>query len=203
MEKNGRFKNIVLVVLLIAVLTLSIAYAVLSVSLNITSSATIKGTNSSWKVLFTSASCTASGYAETTASPTVSGTTVSGITATFKAPGDSVTCNITVANQGVIDAKLVSFAAQDSNSTITYVGTSTTKTADETLTNGKIVYSIKYASTEASGYANRAPAADDTLNASTTRDLVLTMTYPSTETSMPTNDVTVTGFKTVFDYEQN
>ena len=55
MEKNTRTKNILLVVLLVAVLTLSISYATLSQYLYINSQATIAGRSSSWDVKFTAA----------------------------------------------------------------------------------------------------------------------------------------------------
>ena len=219
MEKNTRTKNILLVVLLVAVLTLSISYAALSQTLQITSTATVAGKNSTWKVLFTAASCTPHGYAsvEHDFSPTTT-TSLSGLELTLRAPGDYVECNITVSNQGAIDAKLVSFNLQ--SGTFNYAGTlnSPTKTADEGKAVGLVQTSLVYASGDAD--AGKTPhtttgsaqeITNDDLPApvspatSVNRNLVLRFSLPSTLTTadLPSDDVVITGFETTFLYEQD
>lgn len=199
MEKNTRTKNILLVVLLIAVLTLSISYAALSQYLYINSSATVGGKSTGWNVAFTDVTCAPTGYAAVTTDFTSTATTLSGLVATLKAPGDSVVCHIDVTNGGSIDAKLSTFTLQDG--TLTYTGSGAAKTADEALINGKLVYTIVY--DDEDDDAGEVPAADDTLAVGDTRYLKLTIAYPDTETELPENDVTVSGMKTTFLYVQN
>lgn len=216
MEKNTRTKNILLVVLLVAVLTLSISYAALSQYLYINSTAVIGSQSTNWNVAFTAVSCAPTNYAEITTpfnSPSAASpaTTLSGLVATLKAPGDSVVCDITIKNQGTIDAVLSTFTLNAG--TVSYVGTAgDSKTADETLTNNKLIYSIVYAQGDTSaGLVPGAQGADDTLphpvandpTVISERHVTLTIGYPANETSMPENDVTVSGLSTTFLYIQN
>ena len=98
----------------------------------------------------------------------------------------------------VVNAKLSTYIIQDG--TLTYTGTGANKAADEALVTGKLQYSIVYGTGDAK--AGQAPAVDDTLPSGVTRDLVLTITYPISET-LPENDVTVAGLKTTFLYTQD
>lgn len=210
-EKNTRTKNILLVVLLIAVLTLSISYAALSQYLYINSSAVIGSKSTNWNVAFTDVSCEAHGYAQITTpfntpSKVAAATTLSGLVATLKAPGDSVVCDITIENQGTIDATLSTFTLNAGS--VSYTGSGTNKTADETLTRGKLIYNIVYATGDKS--AGKEPGesgADDTLprkgQTGSERHVKLTVGYPEGETSLPDNDVTVSGLSTTFLYIQN
>ena len=205
MEKNSQFKNITLGVLLVAVVTLSIAYAALSRTLTINGQATVKA-GSNWKVEFVKTAtdadaahmtCIPSGYAAVTTQPTIAATSFSGLAATFKAPGDKVTCEWDVENKGTINAYLKTFTKP---TTYSYAGSGTNKTADENAVKGKINYTLKYKDN------NTAPAANDALPKPTTsgykRTLVLVIEYDSSATTLPTNDVAVTGFTTTFLYEQ-
>ena len=204
MEKNTRTKNILLVVLLVAVLTLSISYATLSQYLYINSQATIGGKSSGWDIKFTSAECAGTGYATVTQQFSLSNATnLTGMQGTLRAPGDSIVCEITVRNNGAIDATLSSFTLQDG--TLTYTGSGQTASADATAMNGKLVYTLVYAvgDDEAGNQPDGLSATvDDDLDHGTERDLTLTITFPSSETTLPQNDVTVSGFKSTFLYVQ-
>lgn len=217
MEKNTRSKNILLAVLLIAILTLSTAYAALSQYLYINSQAVIGG-SSGWKVEFTYAHCVKATLANGTNNAVVTHdfdsavggvASLTGLNAKFQAPGDSITCDITISNNGTIPAKLSTFALQDGSTSITYTPSASGQagTDDVTLVTGKLVYSIVYgtpaAGDPATGTAGSAPAANDTLPVGANQPLVLTITYPSTETSMPSDDVTIGNLKTTFLYVQN
>lgn len=202
---NDRRKNILLAVLLVAIITLTIAYAVLSTNLYINSQAVVGGQSTNWKVKFVKTTgnnpiCTAKSgtTAVVTTDASLTDTLISGLVATFKAPGDEVTCEFAVTNAGQIPAKLSSFVLN--NGTLNYSGTGATASSDVTLVTGKITYSITYNGDAT--YSSGVPATDDTLPVGTTRPLKLTMTYPSTETSMPENDVSITGFQSVFNYVQ-
>ena len=217
MEKNTRTKNILLIVLLVAVLTLSISYALLSQTLTITSQAVVKGKNTTWNVKFTDALCTAHGYAvvNNQFSPTET-TSLSGLSMTFKAPGDYVTCAITVSNLGAIDATLADFTLQ--SGTFSYSGTGATQAADEALAANLITTSIVYATGDADAgkvpHTTTGTAQENTNDdlpapvspaTSVSRNLTLTFTLDGNKTlaNLPTNDVTITGFETTFVYNQD
>lgn len=198
MEKNGKTKNIVLAVLLVAVLTLSIAYATLSAQLNISAQATVK--NGQWNVQFqqktgdpTPAICTAtSGGSATTASivsgheGTLTSTEFSGLQVEFKVPGDKVVCTWDVANNGTIDAKLATYNAP----TVTLSGT------DASTLNGKVLTTLKV--------ANATPQVGDELPATSGNVKTVELTIqldPNLET-LPSSDVTATVGSSTFTYQQ-
>ena len=206
--KNEKSKNILLAVLLVAVVTLTIAYALLSTTLTINAQATVKGAN--WDVHFQNKSgvspvCTASsrdGAASTTASvtqpPTIDSTSFTGLEVEFRLPGDKVVCTWQVTNAGSIDAKLATFTKP---STYTYTGQasdSAVKTADEGKVSGHINYTLTID-------GNAPVAGTDVLPATSgnTKDVVLTIEFDPNATQLPTNDVIVTGFDTTLVYEQN
>lgn len=198
MQKNEKSKNVMLIVLLVSVVSLTIAYATLTQYLFINSQAIISSQSSGWDVRFTAATCHATGSASITHDFNMDATNLDGLMGRFNAPGDSIVCDIRVTNNGVINAKLSTFTIQDGN--LTYTGSGTNKTADETLVTNKLQYSIVYAT----GDVNQglAPAIDDTLPSTVSRNLVLTITYPS-NAGLPDNDVEITGFKTTFLYAQD
>lgn len=198
MQKNEKSRNIMLAVLLVSVVSLTIAYATLTQYLYINSETVVSGTSSSWDVRFTAATCQATGNAAIIHDFNMDATNLDGLISRFNAPGDTIVCNIKVTNNSVVNAKLSTFTIQDGQ--LTYTGSGATKTADETLVNGKFQYSIVYGTGDVN--EGQAPTVNDTLNSGVTRDLVLTITYPSNAT-LPENNVTVKGFKTTFLYVQD
>ena len=200
--KNDKQKNILLIVLLVGIVSMTIAYATLSQRLDIKSSAVVQSKSSSWDVHFRTVSCTATGDAEVTTplSPTASNTTeLSGLVATFKAPGDTVTCTFYVENSGEIDAEITAVQQQDATKTITYESAATDaskKAADEALVNGKINYSMSYV--EGSG-----PAVGDILASGASKQLKITLTFDSNVTELPSADVTITNFASYIIYGQH
>ena len=219
MEKNTRTKNILLVVLLIAVLTLSISYAALQQTLTINSEAVIGGKNENWNIRFTAASCSGTGYGTVEHGFNATNTTsLSGLVAKLRTPGDSVVCQLTVENLGTINADLNSFTLQQGN--LTYTGTTgDSKTSDEAAANGKVLVTLKYATGDADAgktphTKNSAQASDDTNDVIqapkqgetrvTSRNMTLTFTLDPTLTAdtMPENDVTISGYNVVFLYQQ-
>ena len=214
MEKNTRTKNILLVVLLVAVLTLSISYATLSQYLYINSQATVAGSSTSWDVKFTAASCQGTGYATVTQQFSGTNTTsLSGMQGTLRAPGDSIVCELTVSNAGAIDATLSTFTLQDGQLTYTDHdgGHDPAQSTDIAAVSGNLVYSLVYASddavTAARGLApdgaGSGTTVDDDIEHGGNRKLTLTITFPSSVTTLPVNDVTVSGFATTFLYIQD
>lgn len=198
MQKNEKSKNVMLIVLLVSVISLSIAYATLTQYLYINSQTVISGQDTGWDIKFTGVACRTTGRSSITQDFTMNATNLSGLIFRINAPGDSVICNIAVTNAGVINASLSSFTIQDG--TLTYTGSGSNKTADEALVNGKLQYSMVYADGDAD--EGEDVAAGDNLVAGTTRNVVLTITYPMSST-LPDEDVTITGLKSTFLYVQN
>lgn len=103
-----RKKNILIIALLIAVLTMSISYALLSQQLEINGSAKIN--TKEWNVKIVKVEDIATqGNAE--AGSTDHTGTVASISPVFYTEGDSVTYSVTVENQGSIDATLDSITS--------------------------------------------------------------------------------------------
>ncbi len=199
MHKSDKSKNVMLIILMASVIALSIAYATLTQYLYINSQTIITGQSTGWKVEFTAVTCRTTGTASIAQDFTMSATNLYGLRSRFDTPGDSVICDIKVSNNGAINAKLSTFTLQDG--TLTYTGSGANKTADEQLVTGKLQYSIVYGTSDVN--AGITPQPNDTLLSGETRDLVLTITYPSTETTLPDNDVTISGLKTTFLYIQD
>ena len=206
---NSKAKNIVLIILFIAVVTLTIAYAILTSHLSIESQSVVEGKSSKWDVHFiedNNLPCTAKSgtTAIVNTQPTVYSATISGLSVTLRNPGDEVSCIFNIENGGQIDAKLAGFAIQDPSTDITYTGTGSTSDVDESLvSNGLIRYSVTYYNDE--DYGNNIPDINNTLPSGKIRPIKLTIGIPSskTENDIPYNDVVIKNFKTVFDYTQD
>lgn len=101
MRKDSRnFLMVILGVLLVSIIGLSIAYALLSVTLNITGISEVAATG--WDVHFEKVSSSISGVSYSVAS---SGTSVD-FTTSLSLPGDSISLPLYVVNDGGIDAIL-------------------------------------------------------------------------------------------------
>ena len=131
MENRGT-KGLALAALIVGVVGLSIGFAAFSNTLTISSSATVTPDSSSFDVnLVAPASCTNTGTGVTSSVGTVDNSvtdksTISGVKANLKNPGDKVECTYTVSNVGQYAAYLTS------------MGFATTST-DGKVTNGKVL----------------------------------------------------------------
>lgn len=110
MEKDKKFRALAIAAICVAIVGVSVAYAALGAALDITGTATVNTANS-WSVTASDLSCEASGYASfASESGAVKEKTFTASNsaiiwnATFVAPGDSVTCELTWTNGGSIDA---------------------------------------------------------------------------------------------------
>ena len=199
MGNDNKVKNIILAVLVVGLVGMTIAYAALTQTLNISDNEVTVASN--WSVKFANGgTATASSVSgNTTASintqPTLTATTISGLRATFRKPGDKVEYEFDILNEGSIDAKLDSVvygtpSCTSSDSTVT----------SETLTAlcNKVNYSIVYTDTSTAPAVN-----DDLLNGTANkRHCKLTVELDSTVTSLPTADVTISGLTATFNYVQ-
>ena len=113
MEKNRSSKIIAVVALVIAVFGLTLGFAAFSTTLTISSSATVTPSDENFKVYFknTDGGNTVVGTATTgakAATAALDGTTATGLSADFTAPGQTVTYTFKVVNEGSYNAFLKS-----------------------------------------------------------------------------------------------
>ncbi len=108
MEKERRIKALAIVVLVIAVIGLSVAFAALSQTLTINGSAYLNATK--WGIKFENLSspikvgdATVTGEAKINESTYVE---IANMNVNLKTPGDSVTYNVDLVNEGTINAKI-------------------------------------------------------------------------------------------------
>lgn len=194
---KGKTRNILLGVLVVGLITMTIAYASLSQRLNINGSAAVNGA-SNWNVKFTEVTTgkiTKTGYAavDTTATLVQTGATqVLTPQVTFKAPGDSVTFKFNVTNDGTINAKLSSFT------TIT-IGNVTSSSSSDSSNLSTFKNQISASLTYADGTAI---AVNDTLNAGQTKNLKLVLTFSSSATTLPVGTLTIPLVQSTMVYSQ-
>ena len=188
-------KNILIAVLVVGLVSMTVAYAALTQVLNINAGAKVLNKSSSWNVHFENLSAASTtGYATI---PTGKGlvlsgtTTLTGLEVNLRAPGDSVSYTFDVKNDGTINAK-VSQVVLPTVAQATYDGA----TADITIVKSNLEYSLTHAD-------GSAITVNETLNAGTTKSLKLTISYKSSATSLPAADVTVSGLNAHIDYVQN
>lgn len=185
MDKNREVKIIAVVALLVAVVGLSVAYAALSTTLEISGSATIN--SASWDVGFVKGSHTTTGGA-TFVEPTVSSTSITGYSAKLTMPGDSVTYNFKITNQGSIPATLGTV-------NIGSISCTGTDSAEAAATCANLTYSVTYAD-------GTAIKVGDSLAVGATKDAKITITFNAGATTVPTNPVTVNGMDVTLIYNQ-
>ncbi len=196
MEKDRSFKIIALVALVIAIVGLSFGYAAWSTTLTISGSA--KVTPADWDVHFayksgSSLVPTLIGNAASTGA-TLTSTSVSGFQMTLKAPGDSVTYNWLVKNEGALDAELKTYSL-GTISCAPATG-STASQAEATAVCNDLTYSLTYAD-------GSAITVGDTLAKTTgSKELKMTLEWASSSTATPSDDITVTVSTTTMIYEQ-
>ena len=175
MRKEKGVQNIVIVVLAVAILVMSVGFALYSQNLNITGHATFE--KAKWDVHFDTGTNNAN-FNETStikaSSKTIANTSIE-YTVTLPKPGDSYSFTIPVKNFGTIDAKLTSITMS-------------------TLTEAQakfITYKLSYAGTD---YTQTTTGLSDVLAAGASKNVVVTVTYnlPANAEDLPTEqDVTV------------
>ena len=104
-QESKKFLMIVLGVLLLSVFGLSIAYAILNVTLNINGSA--KVTSADWDISIDNVSIVTEGSASVIKEPVVDGTEIKDFNVSLTKPGDAIFITFYVTNNGSIDAKFV------------------------------------------------------------------------------------------------
>ena len=196
MEKERGFKVIALVALIVAIVGLSFGYAAWSTTLTIDGAGTIDP--ETWNVKFayksgSSLTPTLTGNATSTGA-TLTSTAVSGFTATLKAPGDSVTYNWLVKNEGGLDAELKTFTL----GTLSCAPATGSTATQQEATN--VCNDLEYTITYADGTAI---SVGDTLAKSTgSKELKMTLSWKENSSVTPSDDVKVSVSTTSLIYEQ-
>ena len=185
-EKKINRKDLLIIGLIACLSFLSIAYATVSVTLNITNSLTVKAYN--WDIHFenlvhdeptgnNTAKIINNAHIETDT------TKISGLQVAFKKPGDSVSYTFDIKNAGDIDAEI--------SSVITGVPNCT----PESLICKDIEYNLKYA--DGSNIQ-----VHDKLLAGQTKKVKLTINYKLSSTYFEKNDINVSGLDSIIVYSQ-
>lgn len=195
-------KNILMALLIVGIVAMTVAYAVLTQRLNINSNAKVLKRSSSWNVHFANLSNpTTTGYARVNQGEELvldsNSTTLSGLTATLSAPGDSVSYTFDIVNSGTINAKINTDGVHlASVASATCTGNPAPTSADCTLVKNNLTYTLKYTD-------NSNITAGDKLAAGASKNVTLTITYSASATDVPSNDVTITGLDSYIDYIQD
>ena len=201
MEKERRIKGLSLVALVVAVLGLTVAFAALSTQLTIEGSASVS--KASWDVHFANLSDPTKAGATIVATEDGKGiqtdtTKIVLPTLTFTKPGDTVTYTFDVVNGGTIDAKV------DVEPTCTRTVTATATDADKNAADKKMVEDnftceLTYADGTKIGKDNELLNKDTNTN---TKQMKLTVGYPTTATEVPSNDVNISDITVTMTYVQ-
>lgn len=165
---SEKSKNILLGVLIVGLVSMTVAYAALSTSLSIRGTANVDATN--WDIHFTNVhDATTNGEGSNTLSQgsgknegsitawgsldqtqltgentTAVGTLINGLTINLKKPGDWVKVNFDIVNTGTIDAKLAQFSKS-----IVKTSPATPSTTEANDVNDGITYTVKCGETRA------------------------------------------------------
>jgi len=200
MGNNRGLKVMVVAALVISLTGIGIAFAALSQDLIIEGQAEFNP--ASWDIHFENLSLDAKvgGADEIGAAPVISADTtkITGLNALFTKPGDSISYEFDVVNDGTINAKLDSIDLAASK-VCTGDATGTNKTDDEALVCDNLVLTLEYATGGAPVVAN------DTLPhtvAASTKRMKLVITFDEDVTTLPTDRVLVTNMNIVLAYIQ-
>ena len=185
---RAKSKNTLLIILIIGLVSMTVAYAALSTTLTISSSA--KVASSSWDIHFENLSLVtnASGNTGTVITPAqiqANTTQISGLVVDLKQPGDSVSYTFDIVNSGDINAKLNSL-------TLT-----TPSCGGNTTACSKLEYYVRYTT------GGTTPQTGDTLNKNTSVNATLTIKYKDDDPLSTENDISVSGLSVTFIYGQN
>lgn len=196
MKKDNNTMYIKIAIAVVAFLLVgTIAYASFTQQLDIQGKATVN--KSSWSIKFTNLQpVIKTGTATEVTAPTINtnDTKISEYDVTLTTPGDSVTYNFDVKNEGTFNAKISSITIP----TPTCTGTGTNATTDETNVCDNLTYTLTY--------ADGSPiAVDDTLDAGETKSLKLNLLYSSSISAaqLPSNDVAVSNLAISIIYAQS
>lgn len=182
-----RTKTGLILVLIVGIISMTVAYANFSSRLLIKSSTKVNASN--WSVHFANLKQVENSSDNTAKvkSPAVisdSSTIISGLSMTLNKPGDSVTYTFDIVNDGDINAKISSYV----------LGTPVCESMPSFCNN--IEYTLKYTD----GTEIRV---GDTLNVGESRNVTMKISLSNDVSQMPTSSLIISNLNAYFDYVQN
>ena len=203
MEKQRTTKVVALSALIVAIVSITVAFAAMSTTLTINGTAVMQTAN--WEVRFVPATLTSSttGAATVTTAPTLTDTTLGTFAVVLTRPGDSIVYTFDVTNAGTINARIGSIFQNGIeliggvNGTPICTGLAldpVDAANDAALVCGNLTYTLTYT-------AGGTVSQNDTLTAGQTRNLTLRIAY--TGTTLPTDDVQISGLGMSIIYVQD
>src|SRR5574344_1439624 len=204
MEKNRSIKIIAIIALCLSVVGLSVAFAAMNSSLTI--NGTAKVVPETLDVHFNNLGTVQKTLGgDVTTEPTLTATHIGNYAVTLVKPGSSVVYTFDVVNDGTLNTYLDTFTKPAP----TFTGTSETKAAEDAgIVQNNLVYTLGYTTTTTTAQtgtvktAGDAVAEDDQLLAGQTVGLTLTVAYKSDATTLPSDDVNITGLDITMIYAQ-
>lgn len=170
MDKKRGTQTIIIAILAVAILFMSVGFAIYAQNLDINGTVTVKA--SKWSIHFVNNTYTETGNVTATAHTLTD--TVATYTATLTKPGDTYSFTVDITNDGTFDANLDSLTLS-------------------TLTEAQkkyLTYTVKY---DGVSYTSTSDI-DKVLSANSTKTVEVVVSYiqPSTSDELPQEDVTVT-----------
>ena len=187
-EKNNKKITLIIVFLAVAIVTLTIGYAVMSSNLKVDTSAMV--TPASWKIHFIDSSSKVDGSANVTGLPEITDTTELSYNCTLTKPGDKCMVKATIKNDGDINAKLSLITKLEP----TYTGSD----EDVALMKENTVYQVKYNNIDSSTILSKNP----TLYPGVEAEVTIVFGYKAGATSLPSSSVNFSNIGVQLLYEQ-
>lgn len=209
MEKRDTgFKVIAVIALLLATISLTIAYAGYTAILKIDGNATTATVTSNWKILWENLQQTShTGYATFDGSASKLAISsdkqvISGVIGTLKAPGDSLTYSFDAANRGEINATLSSLTLGTLSCAKDTTASPAATDAQVTSLCSKLTITFTYDGTPFTNIS--ALSSKLALNANSTKPVTMTIAYGTSDTAATELDgpVIVSLSETSFNYVQ-
>lgn len=204
---NNNVKNVILLVLVIGLVSMTVAYAVLSQQLDITSTASVKG--SSWDIHFENLSSVSTlGEAKVNKNPVLGVTTITGLDVLLTEASDQISYTFDVANKGTIDAIITDYKINTAGNGIVCtdsLGQTNSDNANAVCNNLK--FTITYAQDTTADQTNTVIKSGteilkgQQLNSGQSVKLKLTLSYSGLNPS--TSDITIKGLDALIMYSQN
>ncbi len=186
-------KYIIIACLCLVVVGLSIGYAVLSANLTINGTADVQG--GSWEVKFLDSNKVVDKKGLATCDiGTISDTSITGMSALLKAPGDSCTFKVQAKNTGSLNAGLSDVENKEIG--LTFEGSGDNKNQDEEMLKSNVSYEVYYGDTQINSQTNfdNIPI----LKPNDEETIILRISFNKDSTKVPKEAVEVTGLDRTF-----
>ena len=198
MRYNKSAKIMSLIGLTVTLFCVTVAYSALGASLKVSGSGSV--TNAGWDVHFASAKVTPPGSADC-GTPSISNGSTLNIAATLKAATDKCTYTFDVVNGGGIDAKITAITMPNAaGNSITCEGLNSGANASTNATKlcSNLNFALNYTGDSGTGTVN----VNDQINGKITKHMALVVSFKSTTTNIPDDDVRAKNIKLTMAFNQ-